>query len=185
MRLGDQPSQKFGRRTRSTSTCEQGNMRTNTEMEFCWTRNVEKKKIIDIEYINERAINDHGQPPSHQADERVLSPLGVCRPSQRKIYRTIEKHTNSSLKSIQIVEGDFQRRTGPRRRSVTCQCWPGNKRGDWLKQWLMIQNFIALNTMYRRTHGKQTTYRSPKGNEKQIHYILIKRRHLKHSKDGC
>ena len=48
----------------------------------------------------------------------------------------------------------------------------------------MTQNFTALNTMYRKTLGMQTTYRSPKGAEKQIDYILIKRRHLKHSKDA-
>ena len=47
-----------------------------------------------------------------------------------------------------------------------------NKRGDWMKQWLMIQNFAALNTMYRKTLGKQTTYRSPEGTEKQFDYII-------------
>ena len=25
-----------------------------------------------------------------------------------------------------------------------------NKGGDWMKQWLMIQNFKALNAMYRK-----------------------------------
>ena len=34
----------------------------------------------------------------------------------------------------------------------------------------------------QKTLGKQTTYRSPKGTDKQIDYILIKRRHLKYSK---
>ena len=33
-------------------------------------------------------------------------------------------------------------------------------------------------------HSIQTTYRSPTGNEKQIDYILIKRRHLKYNKDA-
>ena len=39
-----------------------------------------RTRINDIEHINERAINynDHGKPSSHQADERVFSPLGVC-----------------------------------------------------------------------------------------------------------
>ena len=46
-----------------------------------------------------------------------------------------------------------------------------------MKQWLMVQNFTALNTMYRKTCGKQSTYRSPQWTEKQIDYILIKRRH--------
>ena len=58
------------------------------------------------------------------------------------------------------------------------------KEGDWMKYWLMTQNFTALNTMYRKTLGKQTTYRCPEGTEKQIDYILIKRRYLKFSRDA-
>ena len=60
----------------------------------------------------------------------------------------------------------------------------GNKRGDWMKHWLILQGYTALNTMYRKTPQKQTTFISPKGKEKQIDHILIKRRHLKYSKDA-
>ena len=38
--------------------------------------------------------------------------------------------------------------------------------------------------MYRKNLGKPTTYRSPKGNEKQIDYYIIKKRHLKYNKDA-
>ena len=38
--------------------------------------------------------------------------------------------------------------------------------------------------MFRKTPQKQTTFTSPKGNEKQIDYILTKRRYLKHIKDA-
>ena len=48
----------------------------------------------------------------------------------------------------------------------------GNKRGDWMILWLMIQNFTALNTMYRKTLEKQATYRMSEGTEKQLDYIL-------------
>ena len=51
-----------------------------------------------------------------------------------------------------------------------------------MNHWLTLQTFTALNTMYSKTFGKQTTYISPKGNEKQIDYIMIKRRHLKYNK---
>ena len=30
----------------------------------------------------------------------------------------------------------------------------GNKRGDGMKQWLMLQNFAVLNTMYRKNAWK-------------------------------
>ena len=42
-----------------------------------------------------------------------------------------------------------------------------NKRGDWLKSWLMLNDFV-----------------SPKGKEKQIDYILTKRRYLRNVKDA-
>ena len=37
----------------------------------------------------------------------------------------------------------------------------------------------------RKNPGKQTTYRSPKGNEKQIDYNIIKSRHLQYNKDAA
>ena len=59
-----------------------------------------------------------------------------------------------------------------------------NKTSDWIKHWLMLQGCTALNTMYRKTPQKQTTFRSPKGNEKQIGYMLTKRRYLTNNKDA-
>ena len=38
--------------------------------------------------------------------------------------------------------------------------------------------------MFRKTSQKQTTFMSPEGNEKQVDYILKKRRHLKRIKDA-
>ena len=45
-----------------------------------------------------------------------------------------------------------------------------------MKQWLMIQNFTALTTMYKKT-ADFFTYRTPKGTEKQLDYILVDRKH--------
>ena len=53
-----------------------------------------------------------------------------------------------------------------------------------MKHWLMLQGHTALNTMYRKTPQKQTTFVPPKGNEKQIDNILTKRRYLTHNKDA-
>ena len=86
--------------------------------------------------------------------------------------------------------GDFNAELGPGNGVERVTVGPHsliewNKRGDWMKQWLMIQNFTALNTMYRKTLGKQTTYRSPKRyRETNWTPFLIKRRHLKYSKDA-
>ena len=54
-----------------------------------------------------------------------------------------------------------------------------------MKQWLMIQNFTAFNMMYRKkTLEKQATYRTPKGTEKQLDYILVDRKHMYCSRDA-
>ena len=83
-----------------------------------------------------------------------------------------------------------QRRIGSRIRCWAYTCWPAHTQwrkqtGDWMKHWLMmLQDYTALNTMYRKTPQKQTTFISPKGNEKQIDYILTKRRYLRQKKDA-
>ena len=48
----------------------------------------------------------------------------------------------------------------------------------------MLQGYIAFDTMFRKTHQKQTTIISPEGNEKQIHNILTKRRYFRDNKDA-
>ena len=51
-----------------------------------------------------------------------------------------------------------------------------------MKQWLMLQEYTALDTMYRKTPQQHTTFTSPKGNEKQIDYMSTMRRYLRYNK---
>ena len=48
----------------------------------------------------------------------------------------------------------------------------------------MLNDYSALNTMFRKTPQKQTSFVSPKGKEKKIDYILTERRYLSNVKDG-
>ena len=48
----------------------------------------------------------------------------------------------------------------------------------------MLNDYSALNTMFRKTPQKQTSFVSPKGKEKQIDYILTTRRYLRNVKDA-
>ena len=68
-----------------------------------------------------------------------------------QMYRTIEKHTNSSKESIQIVGAGFN---GPRRRSGTSQCWSAHiQRG---KQKRRLGEAMADDTQLHSTqHGVQ------------------------------
>ena len=101
------------------------------------------------------------------------------------MYKTIETHTGNYKRHIPIIGGGFNAELGLGHGNECISVGrytlnEGNKRGDWMKHWLMLQGYTALNTMYRKTPQKQTTFVSPKGKEKQIDYILIKRRYLKH-----
>ena len=91
-----------------------------------------------------------------------------------KMYKTIEKHkkhTANCKNYIPIIGGDFNAELGPGHGTECTSVGrytlnEGNKRGDWMKHWLMLQDYTAVNTMFRKTPQKQTTFVSPKGNEK-------------------
>ena len=98
-----------------------------------------------------------------------------------KMCQTIEKHTTNCQRYIPIVGGDFNAELGPGHGTecISVDRYTlneGNKSGDWMKRWLTLQGYTALNTIYRKSLQKQTTFISPKGNEKHIDCILTKRR---------
>ena len=101
------------------------------------------------------------------------------------MYKTIEKHMTNNKKCIPVIGGDFNAELGPGR-GTECKSvgkYPQRKQ-HWLKSWFMLNDYSALNTMFRKTPQKQTSFVSPKGKEKQIDYILTKRRYLTNVKDA-
>ena len=107
----------------------------------------------------------------------------------RRCTKTIEKHLVHNNGYIPIIGGDFNAELGPgkgtERKSVGRYTLNGsNKRGDWLKSCMMLNDYSALNTMFRKTPQKQTSFVSPKGKEKQTDYILTTRRCLRNVKDA-
>ena len=150
-----------------------------------------RKRIIDTDYINERAIKT-----TILVNRQHIDLMSVYFPHSKyadhhieKMTITIEKHMMNNKKYIPIIRGDFNAELGPgkgtERESVGKYTLnETNKRGDWLKSWLMLNDYSALNTMFRKTPQKQTSFVSPKGKEKQIDYILTKRRYLRNVKDA-
>ena len=67
-------------------------------------------------------------------------------------------------KYIPIVGGDFNAELGLGK-GTECKSVgrytlnESNKRGHWLKSWLMLNDYSALNTMFRKTPQKQTSLR--------------------------
>ena len=108
-----------------------------------------RQRIIDNEYISERAITT-----MIMVNHQRIKLMSEYFSHSGYADHHIEKYTNSSTKSIQIVGGDFNAELGP---GHGTECVgphtlnEGNKRGDWLKHWLMMHNLTALSTMYRKT----------------------------------
>ena len=79
------------------------------------------------------------------------------------MHKIIEKHTENCKRYIPIIGGDFNAELGLGHGNE-CTCVgmytlnEGNKRRDWMKHWLMLQGYTALNAMYRKTPQKQTTF---------------------------
>ena len=59
-----------------------------------------------------------------------------------------------------------------------------NSRSEWMAQWLLEKNHVALNTMYKKIPQKQVTCHTPKGGKKQLDYILTDRKHYCWSNDA-
>ena len=79
-----------------------------------------------------------------------------------KMYKTIERHTVHSKKYIPIIGGDFNAELGPgkgteRKSVVRYTVDESNKRGDWLKSWLMLNDYSALNTVLRLSKRERKT----------------------------
>ena len=144
-----------------------------------WTNNISERAIATSVTVKTQRITlvSVYMPHSGYADHHV-----------EKAYNMIEKVIKPTRHML-IIGGDFNAELGPgigtERRSVGQQTLnEANKRGDWMKQWLMTQKLVALNTMYRKTPTNQATFRTPKGAEKQLDYILVNRKYLRWSKDA-
>ena len=135
-----------------------------------------RKRTIDTECINERAITT-----TVLVNRQHIKLMSVYFPHSKNedhhietMYKTIEKHMLNNKKYIPIIGGDFNAELGPGK-GTECKSVgkytlnDSNKRGDWLKSWLMKNDYSALNTtMFRKTPHKQTSFVSPKGKENKL-----------------
>ena len=112
-----------------------------------------RQRIIDTEYINERAIN-----ATIVVNRQRIKLMSVYFFHSRYADHHIEKCTKRSRSTWQncktyilIVGGNLMQNCGTECMSVgRCTLNEGNKRGDWMKHWLMLQGYTGLNTMYRK-----------------------------------
>ena len=116
-----------------------------------------QQKIIDTEYMSERSITT-----TIVVNHQHIKLMSVYFPHSGYADQHVEKCTKRSKSTRQIakkytpnVGGDFNAELGPDFGTESLN--EGNKRGDWMKHWMMLQGYTALNTMYRKTPAKQTT----------------------------
>ena len=74
-----------------------------------------------------------------------------------------------------VIGGDFNAELGPGDGTeLSCighyTLNKANCRGEWMTQWLLEQNLVALNTKYKKIPQKQVTYHTTKGAKKQLDY---------------
>ena len=110
--------------------------------------------IIDTEYINERAITATIVANCQRIKLMSVhfSHSGYADHHVEKMYKTIEKHTTNCKKYIPIVGGDFTAELGLGHGTECASVGrhtlnEGNKRGGWMKYWLMLQGYTAFNMM--------------------------------------
>ena len=78
-----------------------------------------------------------------------------------KTYKTICKIIDKK-KNMKIIGGDFNAELGPGD-GIELSCVghytlnKANCRGEWMTQWLLEKNLVALNTMYKKIPQKQLT----------------------------
>ena len=92
------------------------------------------------------------------------------------------RHSGYADHHVERVYSAMEKTRNPKRRAS--KYWEETSTLNWgpVLHWLMLQNFVALNTMYRKTPEKQVT-RTPKGVENQLDCILVDRKHMCCSRD--
>ena len=179
----------YGRHNTNTSSWELENTTTNMELGLCWTKGGGKELLTPS-----TSTSVPSQPRSWLTVN--TSSWWACTSHTRNMRittsrRCTKQFTNTwwTIKNIPIIGGDFNAELGLGK-ETECKSVgkytlnESNERGDWLKSWLMLNDYSTLNTMFRKTPRKQTSFVSPEGKEKQIDYILTKRRYLRNVKDA-
>ena len=136
-----------------------------------------KRKIIQTKYVSERM-----SITTLLCDQRKIELTSVYFPHSgyadmdiEKMYKNIETHC-SIKKHIRIIADDSNALLG---RGKDSECdhvgqqatVRFNKRGIWMKQWLVTQDHVALITTFKQTSENNTPYRSTSGKEKQLDYV--------------
>ena len=122
-----------------------------------------KRKIIQTK-VRQRKDDHHNnqvQSTQDRTDQCVFHHSRYADMHIEKMYKTSRLHWNNK-KHIRSIAGDFNAQLGPgidSERDPVGEHTTGqsNKRGIWMEQWLMIQNYAAFNKTFKKTNKKNNT----------------------------
>ena len=138
-----------------------------------------RQRIIDTEYINERAIST--TIVVNRQRIKLMSVYfthsGYADHHMEKMYKMIEKHTASYKRYIPIIGGDFNAELAPGHGTecISVDRYTlneGNKRGDWMKHWLMLRASTQHSTRCTERHlrNKRPSYLQKETKNKSTTY---------------
>ena len=128
------------------------------------------KKILRTEYVSERITT----VLKLNLRKVVLTSVyfahtGYADNHVEKMYKCIESLTKCRKNNTTIVAGDSNAQLGPGSERLSVGQHTQNessKHGDRSKRWLMMQNYVAMNTMFKKRPETQTTFRAICGIDK-------------------
>ena len=128
-----------------------------------------KRRIIKTDCVSERLIVTVAR---HEHRKIVLasenSPHTGCTDVHiDKMFKCVAEHCNKRYTTI--MGGHFNAQFGVCEEQgcghVGRHSYGDTNRGVWMKQWLMVQDHIALDTTFKTRPSRQFTFRSTTGEE--------------------
>ena len=103
------------------------------------------------------------------------SPTNVCDPPEIKnVYELLISTTRQILKhNVLIIAGDFNAHLSIKYGFKFALHDESNKNVILLKDYILENNVLCLNTHYQKRNCQLWTYKLPNGNKLQLDYIMI------------
>ena len=105
------------------------------------------------------------------------NPTNVSDPMEiENFYDILNSATKQIPKhNVLIISGDFNAHLGIQDGLMFSLHEVSNRNGIFLKDYILENNLLCLNTYYQKRKGQLWTHKSPTGNKVQIDYIMINR----------
>ena len=114
------------------------------------------------------------------------SPTNLCDPTEiENFYENLTSTTRRIPKhNVLIIAGDFNAHLGIQDGFKFALHDESNRNGILLKDYILENNLLCLNTLYQKRKGQLWTRKLPIGNKVQLDYIMINKK-WKNSRKNC